>query len=82
MSKALFEFLSQVIIFGIERSMTNSRVRSDRLGTTHRRAGDKQALAKRERPFTDWVAGMYGDLQGIVGKSMPEVEGLSARLWR
>jgi hypothetical protein len=39
--------------------------------------------AKREKQITNAMvqtAGMYGDVQGIVGKSMPEVEGLNVPL--
>lgn len=39
--------------------------------------------AKRERQLEVLItgaAGMYGDLQGIAGKSMPEVEGLGMEL--
>ena len=47
-----------------------------------KRAITKQ-WAKREQHLElllSGAAGMYGDLQGIVGKSMPEVEGLSSNL--
>lgn len=39
--------------------------------------------AKREAQITgviDATAGMYGDLQGIAGKSLQEIEGLSMQL--
>jgi hypothetical protein len=39
--------------------------------------------AKRDKQIEAVIAntvGMYGDLQGIAGKSMPEIEGMSLRL--
>jgi hypothetical protein len=49
---------------------------------TERRAIHK-AWKKREKQIrivSDNIAGMYGDMQGIAGKSLPEIEGMDLKL--
>jgi len=50
-----------------------------REGLDAEKRATKRQWAKREKDLDNLLvgtAGLYGDLQGIVGKSMPEVEAL------